>query len=80
MSILLITFLMYGHPAQARFVPAIHSVEFSTKSACEAARDAYLRNFEPVVAELTTAIADSKSIGELKSPAGVIVNVQCFDR
>ncbi|MBQ0820945.1 hypothetical protein KBI52_12080 [Microvirga sp. HBU67558] len=80
MSVLIITILMYGHPSQARFVPAIHSVEISTKNACQAARDAYLRELEPIVTELNAAIKDAKDVGDIKSPAGVIITGQCFDR
>jgi hypothetical protein len=71
---------MYGHPSQAGFVPAIHSVEFSTKSACQAARDAYLQELEPIITELNAAIKDAKDVGDIKSPAGIVITGQCFDR
>ena len=77
MWVMIITFLMYGSPAEFRFSANVTSVEFSSKSTCENARAEYLKDLDPITKELRGAIEDKNSVGEIQLPAGVIISALC---
>ena len=80
MWMLIITLLHYGHPAVGKFAPAVTSVEFSSKDACENARVGYESAFKKVSDELNKAIADELAVGQLRGPNGVIISALCFQK
>ena len=77
MWIMIITFLFYSDVDRGNFSPAIASVEFSSKGTCEAAREAYLGDLEPISDELNAAIASKREIGDWRGPGGVVIAAVC---
>ena len=71
MYVMIITFLFYSDPTVGHFSPAVESVQFSSKTSCEAARSTYLSDLKPIADELTASIDTQKSIGDIKGPTGV---------
>ena len=74
MWIMIVTFLFYSDLERGA---AIESVEFSSKSTCEAASAAYLADLKPVADTLNADIISKREVGELRGPAGVVISAIC---
>ena len=77
MYVMIITFFFYSDPTVGHFSPAVESVQFSSKTSCEAARSTYLSDLKPISDELIASIDSQKSIGEIKGPTGVMISAIC---
>ena len=72
MWVMIVTFLFYGGVDRSGFSPAIESIEFSSKPACEAARAAYLADLKPIADELNADIISKRKLATGEGPEGLL--------
>ena len=77
MWVMIVTFLFYGGVDRGGFLPAIESIEFSSKPACEAARAAYLADLKPIADELNADTVSKREVGDWRGPGGVVISAIC---
>ena len=80
MWIMVITMLYYGDPIQGHFSPAITSMEFKSKSSCEAGKKSYLDTMAPIAQSINRAIEDKRKVGEIRDPTGVVISAMCVEK